>query len=161
MHAKPEKQHDWLQKFIGQWTYESEASMGPDDPAEKIRGSETVRTIGGLWIVAEGTCEMPGGGGTGTTVLTLGYDPEKQAFVGTWLGSMMTNLWIYRGQLDAAGNVLTLDTEGPNFTVPGQTAKYQETIAWQSDDVRTFNSDTFTPAGERVPIMRAVYRRVK
>ncbi len=24
MHAKPQKEHEWLQKLIGEWTYESE-----------------------------------------------------------------------------------------------------------------------------------------
>ena len=61
---------------------------------------------------------MPGGG-PATTLMTLGYDPEKKRFVGTWIGSMMTHLWIYDGALDAAGKVLTLDAEGPSFAGDG------------------------------------------
>jgi Protein of unknown function (DUF1579) len=40
-----------------------------------------VRSLGGLWILAEGQGEMPGCGAA-TTVLTLGYDPQKQAVRG-------------------------------------------------------------------------------
>ena len=47
--------------------------------------------------------------------MTLGYDPVQKRFVGTFIGSMMTHMWIYNGTLDAAGKVLTLDTEGPGL----------------------------------------------
>ena len=48
-----------------------------------------------------------------TTQITLGYDPAKKRFVGTWLGSMMTHLWIYDGELSADERTLTLSSEGP------------------------------------------------
>src|SRR3954452_23175039 len=102
-----------------------EATMEPGKPPEKSTGTESVRSLGGLWIVADGQGEMPGGGAA-TMVLTLGYDPQKQRFVGTWVGSMMTNLWVYDGTLDAAARVLTLNAEGPSMSGDGRTAKYQD-----------------------------------
>ena len=27
MHAEPQKEHQWLHKLVGEWTYESEAVM--------------------------------------------------------------------------------------------------------------------------------------
>ena len=36
--------------------------MEPGKPSEKSQGTECVRTLGGLWILAEGEGEMPGGG---------------------------------------------------------------------------------------------------
>jgi hypothetical protein len=42
--------------------------------------------------------------GPATTMMTLGYDPPKRRFVGTFNDSMMTHLWVYDGALDAAGN---------------------------------------------------------
>lgn len=53
--------------------------------------------------MCEGLGEMPGGG-IATTMMTLGYDPARKWFVGTFIGSMMTHMWVY------AGTVLTLDT---------------------------------------------------
>ena len=48
---------------------------------------------------------------------------------------MMTHLWPYNGSLDEAGKVLTLDSEGPDFT--GQkTAKYRDSIEFIDDDHR-------------------------
>ncbi len=54
--------------------------MGPGKPPEKAKGTESVRSLGGLWILAEGRGEMPGGGAM-TTMMTLGYDPQKKR---TW-----------------------------------------------------------------------------
>jgi hypothetical protein len=88
--------------------------MGPDKPREKFTGSESVRSIGGIWVIGEGKGEMPGGD-MATTMITLGYDPRTERFVGTWLGSMMTHLWIYDGELSADGKALSLYAEGPDF----------------------------------------------
>ena len=112
MDMEPQKEHQWLQKFVGEWTYESEAQEGPDTPAEKMIGTETVRSLGGFWIVAEGQGSMPGGE-VGTTMMTVGYDPQKQRYVGTYIGSMMSYLWVYDGELDADERVLTLAADGP------------------------------------------------
>jgi Protein of unknown function (DUF1579) len=58
----PQREHRWLERFIGEWTSETEMSMEPGKPAEKCHGTDTVRSLGGLWILAEGQGEMPGGG---------------------------------------------------------------------------------------------------
>ena len=160
MEAKPQKQHQWLERFEGDWTYESEAVMAPDQPPEKFTGSESVRSIGGLWFLAEGQGDMPGGGAA-TTLMTLGYDPQRQRFVGTWIGSMMTHMWVYDGELDAAQRVLTLHTEGPNMTVPGTLAKYRETIELRDDDHRVFTSHMLRDDGSWQQLMTAHYRRRK
>ena len=43
MNAEPQKEHQWLQRLVGEWTYENEATMSPDQPAEVCRGTENVR----------------------------------------------------------------------------------------------------------------------
>ena len=48
---------------------------------------------------------------------------------------MMTNLWVYEGELDAAGKVLTLDADGPSVADQTKTAKY--TIQTVSPDHRS------------------------
>ncbi|HXK59168.1 MAG TPA: DUF1579 domain-containing protein [Acidobacteriota bacterium] len=156
--AEPVKEHKWLQQLIGNWTYEGEAVMGPGQPPVKSTGTETVRTLGDLWILAEGRVEMPGGG-QGTTLATYGYDPQKQRFVGTFVGSMMTNLWIYEGTLDSSEKVLTLDTEGPDMIEQGKMAKYQDVIEIKSPDHRTLTSRFLAPDGTWKTFMTANYRR--
>jgi hypothetical protein len=158
MVAEPQKEHDWLQKLVGEWSFEREASMGPDKPREKSMGTEKVRSLGRLWIVGEGMGEVPGGG-THESILTLGYDPHKKRFVGTWVDSVMTYLWVYDGELDPAGQILTLNTEGPSITDDGTTAKYQETIEMVRDDHRIFRSRVLGDDGQWQEFLVSHYRR--
>ena len=133
-------------------------SIGPDQPPMTSRGRETVRSLGGLWTIGEGTGEAPGGGAH-QSIMTLGYDPQTKRFVGTFVASVMTHLWPYNGTLDASGKVLTLDSEGPSVTGDGTMARYQDIIEFQSDDHRTLSSQFLGPDGQWVPFMKAHYRR--
>jgi Protein of unknown function (DUF1579) len=157
MNATLQKQHQWLDRLIGEWIYESECNMGPDQPPSKSKGFEVVRSLGGLWTIGEGEGEMPDGN-TGKTIMTLGYDPQSDRYIGTFVASMMTHLWIYNGSLDATQKVLTLDTEGPNFSESAMT-KYQDIIEFVSDDHRILRSQILGDDGNWNHFMTAHYRR--
>jgi hypothetical protein len=158
--VEPRKEHQWLHKLVGDWTFEHECPAGPDKPAQKSSGTESVRSLGGLWVLCEGQGKMPDGK-PANMLMTLGYDPGKRRFVGTWVGSMMTHLWVYDGELDSAGKVLTLNAEGPDFVREGKTAKYQDIIEFKSDDHRTLTSRTLGEDGKWTQFMTANYRRRK
>jgi len=115
----------------------------------------------GTFFDGEGKSEMPGGSGTAESIMTLGYDPQAKRYVGSFVASCMTNLWVYNGSLDDAGKVLTLDTEGPSFSGDGSTAKYQDIIEFVSDDHRTLSSRCLGDDGQWHPFMKAHYRRKK
>lgn len=139
-----------------------QCSMGPDQPPVTQTGKEIVRSLGGLWTIGEGTGEIPGGNGAvAHSIMTLGYDPATQRFVGSFIASMMSHLWVYNGTLDATGRVLTLDTMGPGMTGAGPLVKYQDIIEFISDDHRTLSSQILTPEGTWQHFMTAHYRRVK
>jgi hypothetical protein len=152
------KEHEWLQILVGEWTMDDSAAMSSGQPG--CVWTESVRSLHGVWILGEGRGEMPGGGAA-TTMLTLGYDPQKERFVGTWLGSMMTHLWIYEGTLDEAGKVLTLNSEGPDMTTPGKMSKYRDVIELKSNDHRVLTSQMLGEDGEWREFMTAHYRRTK
>ncbi len=160
MNTEPRKEHEWLKTLVGEWTYASECSMEPGKPPEKFTGAESVRSLGDLWVLGESTGQMPGGG-TATMVMTLGYDPDKERFVGTWVGSMMTHLWVYEGTLDQERRVLTLTTEGPTCTGSGGLAKFQDVVEIKSDDHRILTSRMLGEDGTWQKIMQADYRRKK
>ncbi len=160
MKAEPQEEHHWLQKLVGDWTYETEASMGPDKPAETFVGTESVRSLGGLWVMCEGKGDC-GDGVIASTVMTLGFDPAKKRYVGSFIGSMMGMMWTYEGDRDAAGTTLTLDTVGPSFTDEGKMIRYQDIIEFISDDHRTLSSQTLGEDGTWTRFMTAHYRRVK
>jgi hypothetical protein len=158
--AEPTKQHKWLEQLLGDWTYESDCMMGPDKPREKFKGTESVRSVGGIWVIGEGQGEMPGGG-MATMIITLGYDPRTERFVGTWLGSMMTHLWVYDGELDAEGKALSLYAEGPDFCNEGKMAKYKDVITIKGDGHRTLTSHGLGEDGKWKEFMAAEYRRTR
>ncbi|MDB5963762.1 MAG: hypothetical protein JWQ72_262 [Polaromonas sp.] len=158
MTAEPQKEHGWLKQLTGNWTMTAEADMGPDKPAYKSDGTESARMLGSLWLVCEGRGDMPGGG-TADMRMTLGYDTGRKKFVGNWVGSMMANMFVYEGQLDDSGKVLTLDTEGPSFKGDGSTSRYQDVITLDGPDRRTLHSQVQQPDGSWKRFMLATYRR--
>lgn len=153
------KEHHWLRQLVGEWSITSECVMGPDQPPMTASGRETVRMLGELWAVGEGEMEMPGGG-SGKTMITIGFDPPK-GYVGTWVGSMMSTFWTYKGEMDAAGKVLALHADGPSFTEPGKTCKYKDVIEIVDANLRRFSSHMMGEDGKWVQFMSAEYRRVR
>ncbi len=160
MNSGPQKQHQWLDRLVGEWTYVSEASMEPGQPPGKFSGTESVRSLGGFWAVCEAQGDMPDGDAM-RMIITLGYDAAKERYVGTFVGSMMPHMWIYEGQLDPTGNVLTLDTDGPSFTTEGKMTKYKDVIEFKGDDQRTLTSTVLGDDGEWHQIMTSTYQRKK
>ncbi|HYR08555.1 MAG TPA: DUF1579 domain-containing protein [Longimicrobium sp.] len=152
-------EHQWLQRMVGEWTYEMEAEAEPGQPPIRDTGPESIRALGESWVICEATGATPEGG-QATSIMSIGYDPDGGRFQGTFISSMMTYLWIYEGALDAAGNVLTLDTEGPSYTGEGM-MKYRDTIDIQSDDHRVQTSSYQGKDGSWHPFMTTHYRRVK
>ncbi len=116
---QPQNEHKWLQRLIGSWTYDGECSMGPDLPPMKTTGTEIVEPLGELWTIGRMTGKSPEGG-VSHSIMTLGYDPQQKRFVGTFVASVMSHLWIYNGTLDASGQALILDCEGPALQKRGR-----------------------------------------
>jgi hypothetical protein len=159
MQAEAQAEHRWLEKLVGEWTYEEEASMAPGEAPHRSGGKERVRSLGGLWIVAEREGRMPDGS-PALTLMTVGFDPAKGRFVGTFIGSMMTMLWLYDGTLDPGGKVLTLASEGPSFDGTG-TASYHDIVEIVSDDERLFRSRVQGKDAAWNEFMIARYRRAR
>jgi hypothetical protein len=160
MKAEPQKEHQWLQKLVGEWTYEGEMTMEPGKPAEKFRGTESVRSIGDLWIQAEGQSQMPDGSPV-TTILTLGYEVPKERFVGAFIASMESHLWLYDGGLNENEKTLTLNTEGPNMMAGGQMAKFRDVMEIEGDDHRILTSHILSDDGKWQKVMTIHYRRTE
>lgn len=151
-----QREHRWLQQLIGEWTYETEAEGTSE---KKATGTEVVKPIGEYWIVAEGQGEMHCQKGLTTTVMSLGYDSKQQKVVGTWMGSMMSYLWSYEGELDANEKVLTLNSEGPDMTIKGKLTHYKDIIELKSADFRVMSSYVLDNDGQWQKFMVVNYRR--
>ena len=117
-----------------------------------------MRPLGDLWVLAEGEGRMPDGT-PAKSLMTLGYDPTRRRYVGAWIGSMMTHLWVYDGALDASGRVLTLSANGPSMSGDGGMAKYQDVITVESADHRILTARVLDEDGAWTAFMTAHYRR--
>jgi hypothetical protein len=153
------REHKWLQQLVGEWIWEHDTPPPEGGPSVKHVGTESVRSLGGLWVLLEGRSRMPDKK-PAVTIMTLGFDPEKGRFVGTFVGSMMTYMWSYEGRLASDGKSLVLDTEGPSFPDTSKIVKYQDSVEIVSDDHRVLRSKYLADDGNWQEFMKADYRRV-
>lgn len=159
MGTQPVKEHEWLQQLVGEWTWDCEMNMGPDKPKEKSNGAESVRSLGGLWVILEGTGAMPDGDQY-TSVMTLGYDLTPKKYVGTWIGSMMSRLWVYDITMAPSGDELWMDAEGPSMADVEKLGQYRDIITIKSRDHRILSGNYKNEAGEWTNFMVTNYHRV-
>jgi hypothetical protein len=152
------KEHEWLKKFLGDWTSRGEAPAGPDQPAITWTATESGQLIGEIWLQVNGKHTMPDGR-PAHMQLTLGYDTKKQKFVGSWLGSMMDYFWVYEGDLSADGKALTLSATGPRMDQPDKMARYQDIHTFVSNSHRILTSQYEDENGEWQQFMQAHYHR--
>lgn len=157
MDMKPLSEHRWLHRLEGEWQFEGASLMGPGEDREVFSGYENVRRLGDFWIVAEN--EIVVDGETGRNIITLGFDAFRKQFVGTWVGSMMSALWTYRGSLDSTEKILMLETEGPSFEKEGHMAKYRDLLEMIDADTRRLQSFALSENGRWREFMNADYRR--
>ena len=158
MGTKPVPEHQWLQNLVGEWRVTSEMTMGPDQPAYKSEGTESVKSVGGLWAFGEGQLAMPGGAAM-THYFALGYDVSFKEYRGCWLASMSSHLWQYVGELSADGKTMTLSGVGPSMTKDGETANYRDVIDILNENHWTLTSSSQDESGEWREGMKAHYTR--
>ncbi len=159
MGTKAGAEHAWLQKLVGTWTTETEMHMGPDQPAQKSTGKETVISLDGLWAFGEGDGQMPDGS-PWAYKLGLGYDVSFKEYRGFWIMSMSSHLWKYTGTLSDDGRTMTLDCVGPDMVNDGQTANYRDIIEIIDDNRRTYTGYGEQADGSWMLFMKTMYTRV-
>jgi hypothetical protein len=160
---EPSAEHRLLLSMVGTWDFESECDMGPEQEPMKQAGVETVRALGEVWVVSEWVTN-DARLGEHRSLMTLGFDPAQERFVGSFHTSMMPFLWVYNGAFDsealASGRQrIVLDTTGPDFSGAGGMAPYQDIFEFVDEQTRTLTSLACRPSGEWVPFMRTVFRR--
>src|SRR5690348_9581369 len=102
MATQPVPEHQWLQKLVGEWQFETEMTMGPGKPKEKAEGRESVKSLGGLWAFTEGKTTMPDGTPM-TYYAALGYDVSFKEYRCCQILSVSSHLWKQVGELSADG----------------------------------------------------------
>lgn len=159
MPPPPGEHHKWLEQLVGTWTVEMNMTA-EGAPPMKMTGTDTVRSLGGRWIIGDFKGEVTGMGSM-SAVLTLGYKPETGKYQGTWVDSISDKLWIYEGTLDPTGKILTLEATGPNMMDPAKPdLRYRDVIEIKAPDHRTLTSSVEVD-GKWVEFMTSNYRKTK
>lgn len=161
MATQTQTPQQWLEQLVGDWTCEGANPADAGQEPEAVRGWESFRRLGEHWVVSSGEGTTPDGA-VSSGMFTIGYDTDKQAFVGAFVCTELSSLWVFDGgTLSADGTSLTLETEAPNFLAnDGGTARFREEFAFESPDRRTLTAFVQTAGGEWVQIVKSTYHRM-
>src|SRR5690606_8432374 len=100
-HRRRPDMTDWLDCFVGDWTWEADSV--PSSPDHKRTGIETV-TRQGAWVMID----SPDG-----YRFQLAFDPERGRVTGDFIHLEYPSLWTYDGAPD--GDRLVLSSRGPRM----------------------------------------------
>ncbi len=160
MFSQPTAEHQWLERFLGKWTFETSCDMGPGQAPMVSTGEEEYVALGKLWVIGSGMSAMPDGA-PAFNQTTIGYNPTKKLFVGAFITSVMDYLWPYEGAIDEARTKISLRSVGPSFGAHGGSmADYLDVYEFQDDSHRTLTSFQAQPDGTWHQFMQAKYIRV-
>lgn len=124
----------WLEQVTGNWTYEAELMVDPNQPPMKGSGTESGRMDGNQAILKGRQESM-------TTEFTIRFDPDTKTFSARFTASTMPEPWTYEGTLDEAGKILTLNSKGPSPQNPNEKANYRTFIEVSDENHKTIHSD--------------------
>jgi hypothetical protein len=151
---KPQAEHQRLARSVGTWDAAIE-TMGTDGKLHASRGVSVQKMgPGGFWLVEDFQGEMNGVRCTGHGA--LGYDPQKKAYVQSWV-SMAPMLMVFTGTFDKAGKVLTMTGDGPGMD--GTPIKTRSVRTWTSGDSMTYELFLVLPDGKEQKNMTITYTR--
>lgn len=151
----PLPEHLWLHRLLGNWTWDHEAIPGDPSTEDHSHGESTEdwRLLGDLWLLGEGNSEH------GPMMFTLGYDPDRKSFVGSFISALMTFFWTYTEGYLEGPDKLVLHAVGPSMKPEGGMANYRDEIEFLGPDERLLRSFVEGPPGTWTQFMQARYRR--
>lgn len=120
--VKPGKQHEALKYFEGTWDAKVRFEGDKGKEPMESKGTETSKFgAGDFWLMSKFEGEMMGKPFKGHGM--MGYDLQKQKYIGVWVDSMQSNLFLSEGTADADYKSWTMvgtgycDMEGKSITM--------------------------------------------
>lgn len=141
---------EWLEKFVGNWEVEHEGVAS---------GTMKCVMVGDHWLMNDFRMKSDLFDVRG--IQTIGYDPEKKKYVGTWIDSMTGYMWHYAGEVDESGKKLTLEAVGPGMTDPEKTMRYRDAYEFSSADHIIATSSVENEDGTWTVFMKGTADRAK
>jgi hypothetical protein len=156
---KPGKQHEALKYFEGTWDAKAKFMTEPGKPMTESKGTEKAEIIlGGFWLAFEYKGEMMGMPFTGRG--TMGYDQQKQKYVGTWIDAMKSGLFLSEGTADESGKVWTMMVQG-YCDGEGRSITMKQVYEIKDKDTWTLSFLAPNPDGKEMPTGTIEYQRRK
>jgi hypothetical protein len=131
----PTREHQAMAREVGVWEGESSLWTAPDAEPVTSKGVETVKMIGGFWLVSDYEGEMMGQPFRGRSQTT--YDPLKKKYVATWIDSMAPILYTMEGDYDVATHTLTMMMAGVD-PMTAKPTQWKVVTRFESNDAKTF-----------------------
>jgi len=156
---RPGKQHDALKQMEGTWDAVARFAAGPGKPMAESKGVETATlSLGGFWLIYDYKGERNGQPFTGRG--SLGYDQQRQKYVGTWIDSSKSGLLLSEGTADEQGKVFTMIVQGYG-DAEGRAIAIKQVMEIKDRDSRKLTLVSPSPDGKDVPVGTIEYTRRK
>lgn len=107
------QEHKDLQKSAGTWKGTVQMFY-PGASTEPVPATETVEAFGPYWVVTRFESNFEGMPFHGTA--TMGYDVEKQKYVGTWIDNTQPFLHVMEGTADEDTKTITMTWDARDMT---------------------------------------------
>lgn len=155
----PGEMHQKLQPFVGNFDCRVRSWMDPNKPPEDSAGTSEAKWIFGDRFIEqtfEGSMMGQAFNGLGYT----GYDNVKKKYVGTWMDSMGTGIYINSGTVDASGKIWTFkgNMDDP---LTGKAISVDQKLTLTDNDHHTFEMWMAGPDGKKFKTLEIEYSRKK
>ncbi len=155
---KPQKEHEWLQNFVGTWDFHAKFTMAPGAPPMEPKGVQLDRmTAGGLWLIIDAMEDKKEAPFHGHGM--VGYDTEKKKFIGVWVDNHGTKFEMSEGTADMAANSLKMESEVTGMD--GKPMKLKQASTIKDKDHKSLGFFSALPDGKEVKVGEIEYTRKK
>ncbi|MBL8695462.1 MAG: DUF1579 family protein [Planctomycetes bacterium] len=146
---EPTKEHAFLTKRVG--TFDCVLHVG----GQASKGVETVRAIGGFWVVADFECNFNGRPFKGHNI--MGYDQEKKVYTSHWVDAWNPIMSVSVGNLEGKNLVM----EGDEFNPAGEKVRMMHITEIIDDDNSIHWMYEKSKGKEDPMLMKIEYKRRK
>ena len=146
MMPQPLDAHRMILEGVGEWKVACTYYMDPSQPPMECEATDSIEAIGPFWAVSRFECPLPGG----QMLLgkaTLGYDVQKQKYIGMWIDSFTPAMFEYEGDYDP--ETKTLEMFGEGFFPAMQTVCSYRSVRIDNGDGSILFEMFLTPPGQQ------------
>ena len=148
--------HEWLTKSVGTWDVSGLYYIGPGQEPLDAKGTETVEMQGPFWQRAQLKIELFDAVIEGTTY--IGFDPQRQLFISTWIDSANPYLYAYEGSYDEETRLLSLSGKNTDPTT-GKPSIYRSLAGYDLPAERSLSLTVEPPGRPETEILSYEYKR--